>query len=84
MVEFAEGRHPLCRCPETTFSSAPSAAEIEACREASRGITHMMMTAEDVEAWKRSYLPMQISTRPEDWAEPARALLAERGAWRDR
>jgi hypothetical protein len=27
---------------------------------------------------------MTISTRPQDWAEPARRILRERGAWRDR
>lgn len=80
--EFAGGRHSLCRCPETTFSGGPSAAEVEACREASGGITHALLTAEDVEAWKRSYMPIQIVTRPEDWAAQARAILAERGAWR--
>lgn len=84
--EFAGGRHSLCRCSETTFSGGPSAAEVEACREASGGITHALLTAEDVEVWKRSYVPRpeveRIATRPEDWAAAARAILAERGAWR--
>jgi hypothetical protein len=28
--------------------------------------------------------PMIMSTRPQDWAEPARRILQERGAWRNR
>lgn len=42
------GGHTLCICPETTFSGGPSAAEVEACRVASGGITHRMIEAIDL------------------------------------
>lgn len=86
--EPISGRHPLCECPEVTFSSAPTAAETEACRARSGGITHAIITAEDVEAWKQSYVTNlvieedRIMTRPQDWAPLARQYLMERGAWR--
>lgn len=75
MTEFADGRHPLCRCPETTFSGGPSAAEVEVCREASGGITHKLIGRLEMDS-------IMIATRPQDWAAPARAILQERGAWR--
>lgn len=88
MAEFASDTHPLCRCPETTFSGGPGAAEVEACREASGGITHPILTSEDIAAARQSIAVHvlleedRIATRPQDWAAPARAILAERGAWR--
>jgi hypothetical protein len=88
VFEFAEGRHPLCHCHETTFSGGPSAAEVEACRERSGGITHPVLTSEDIAAARQSIAVHvlleedQIATRPQDWASQARVILQERGAWR--
>lgn len=66
--------HPFCTCPELTWDAATgraAAPDLAACRaRAFGGIDpHPVMS-------------IPISTRPQDWAEPARAILARRGAWR--
>jgi hypothetical protein len=49
-TERFPGPHPLCRCPETTFSGGPTAAQTEECRRASSGITHPIVTLEDIQS----------------------------------
>lgn len=44
---FATG-HPLCGCPELTFTGGPNLEQIEACRERSHGITHRVVSLDDL------------------------------------
>lgn len=76
------GPHPLCTCPELTWDAATGRAEppdLDACRARALGgiDPHPVIDPRELPA-----LRMAISTRPQDWAEPARAILRQRGAWR--
>lgn len=75
-------RHPLCTCPELTWDAATGRApapDLDACRaRAFGGIDpHPVIGATMLDE-------IRISTRPQDWALPAREILRERGAWRQR
>ena len=82
-------RHLLCTCPELTWDAATGRApapDLEACRSRALVDPHPVLTPGDLAELRAARRPggMQIETRPQDWAEPARRILLERGAWRDR
>jgi hypothetical protein len=86
-------RHPLCTCPELTWDAATGRApapDFDVCRaRALAGIDPhpAALDAGDLRAIASTVAPrlnMAISTRPQDWAEPAREILMRRGAWRER
>ena len=82
-------RHPLCTCPELTWDAATGRApapDLEACRSRALVDPHPVLTAGDLAELRvaRPLVRMSIETRPQDWAEPARRILRERGAWRGR
>jgi hypothetical protein len=45
-------RHPLCECPALTFTNGEEvSAANAACREASGGLTHQIVSKEELEAF---------------------------------
>lgn len=49
-AERFPGRHPMCNCPELTWTNGAEVSRANAdCRERSNGLTHRVLTAEELE-----------------------------------